>query len=299
MSIIGDVVTFGGGGMNFPSGNAVLQVTAPTGSTVSITNGTVTKTTSDGHAISDRGTASDYYFSIAPADFGTFTVTGTRSGETGTASVTVSSNLIYSTSVWYHVPILEYQEVEYLESNETPYINTGITYVDGADVDFQYTKTYSGTAAKSVFGSRPSSGSVGIFSMTQYNGNMVADPYALAIEPVNTNRHRIQSGAYIGWQLYYDGVAKIETPTTLSTSGRPIGLFGEMKASSVTATPSVDLRSACKIFSAKLYQGDTLVSEMYPCLRLSDSTPGMYDKVNSVFRVNSNSSGAFTYGGAV
>lgn len=50
-----------------------------------------------------------------------------------------------------------------------------------------------------------------------------------------------------------------------------------------------------KIYSFRIYEGNTLVKDFVPCYRKSDNAIGFYDLINQVFLVN-NGSGTFTKG---
>lgn len=55
--------------------------------------------------------------------------------------------------------------------------------------------------------------------------------------------------------------------------------------------------SGCqRIYYAQFYESGELVRDLYPCYRISDSEPGMYDIVNDVFYTNAGS-GSFVVGG--
>lgn len=55
---------------------------------------------------------------------------------------------------------------------------------------------------------------------------------------------------------------------------------------------------AGKIYSLKLYKGNTLIRDFAPCYRKSDSVAGLFDKVNGVFYTNAGS-GSFAKGAEV
>lgn len=98
----------GAGGGGISSNVAVLQVTAPNGSIVTITNGSFSKTqdASKSHISDSDSTQSVYIFSIAPANFGAFTVTALHSGYSGTGTVTISSVKVYSVTIAYDFYLL-------------------------------------------------------------------------------------------------------------------------------------------------------------------------------------------------
>ena len=97
----GFIIGAGGEGLSVHA--AVLHVTAPVGSTVSIAKGGVTVKSlgpERGHA-KVRGVNADYYFSIAPANYGEWTVTAALGGESASEVVTISANQQVDVAIWY------------------------------------------------------------------------------------------------------------------------------------------------------------------------------------------------------
>ncbi len=132
----------GAGGENISVYAAVLHVSAPFGSTVSIAKGGVTvKSLGPGRAHTNTdGESADYYFSIAPANYGAWTVTATRGEDSTSAAVTVDSNRQYDVVLVYKVYAMKNGQIlvnEYLTPNIIAK-TTGDGYV-------QYQHTGSGT----------------------------------------------------------------------------------------------------------------------------------------------------------
>ena len=80
----------GGGGLSDTS--AILRVSAPTGSTVTLTRGGITKT-STGHPNAADASQNDYYFVIPQSAFSStaWTVTATYAGKTDTQTVVINA----------------------------------------------------------------------------------------------------------------------------------------------------------------------------------------------------------------
>ena len=80
----------GGGGLSDTS--AILRVSAPTGSTVTLTRGGITKT-STGHPNAADASQNDYYFVIPQTAFSStsWTVTATYAGKTDTQTVVIEA----------------------------------------------------------------------------------------------------------------------------------------------------------------------------------------------------------------
>lgn len=93
----------GGGGSKPSTTDAVLRVTAPSGSNVTIKKGSGASITPNFYL---AGTGTDEYFFIVKAsDFGTYNVTGTLSGKTATSSIDVNSAKEFSIELHYTIYI--------------------------------------------------------------------------------------------------------------------------------------------------------------------------------------------------
>ena len=99
----------GAGGEGLPVHAAVLHVTAPSGSTVSIAKGGVTvKTLDPGKAHSKLdGMKADYYFPIFPANYGEWTVTAVSDTKSADKAVTISANQQYDVELVYELALYE------------------------------------------------------------------------------------------------------------------------------------------------------------------------------------------------
>lgn len=294
-----------GGGGSFTATDAILRVQAPSGSTVTITKGSTTK--SDfGHPNVARPTIYDYYFIIHQSQFDSvnpWTVTATRGTDSNTTTIIINASDEYDLSFSYHVPINTYQEVEYLESTGTQYILAGLTSsnIDGYDCGFQFTEQYSGSSLYCVCGSRYQVSSHKEFiSIAHWEGNIYFDPISDGSIPMDTNRHTAQVGNKFNWKAFVDGNEVGSTVGGLPTGTYNVDNFALFASRSKVSASSTrtEANSKVRIYHLTLYLGNTVQREFYPCYRLSDSVAGMYDKANNVFYTN-NGSGVFTVGSDV
>lgn len=96
------IIRRGGGGL--PVNGAVIHVVAPTGSTVAFSKGAVvvkTLAAGKGHTNTD-GENADYYFAVLPLNYGEWTVTASKDGETdATKTITVNENKQYDVELSY------------------------------------------------------------------------------------------------------------------------------------------------------------------------------------------------------
>ena len=90
--MIGRTNCSAGGGGGLPDNAAILRVMAPTGSTVTLARGAVTKS-STGHTNADDASQNDYYFIIPQTAFSSspWTVTATYGAKTDTQTVVIEA----------------------------------------------------------------------------------------------------------------------------------------------------------------------------------------------------------------
>ena len=197
-------------------------------------------------------------------------------------------------------PILpnEYQEVEYIESTGTQYIDTGYCpYKTKTEVKFQYTGS-SNVSGVYILASWTSNNRYypvaysGIVNGTTYNQFRTA----------NKNNIYTNLGAYDSEvhsviyndeenKVYFDNILKttvtdLDTPNTNS-----IYLFA------MHGSTGAENSSSCRIFSVKLMDKttNTIARNFIPCYRKSDNEIGMYDLVSNQFYTNAGT-GVFLMG---
>ena len=184
-----------------------------------------------------------------------------------------------------------YQQVEYLASSGTQWIDTGFTPNQDTRVvvDYQFTEITSAF----LFGSRTSASSnayaVNVSSsnlVTSYgtSGNTI---YATA----DTERHVIDKNKNI---FYVEGNKLTQTTSTFTAPGT-LEIFAAYNAGTEGYLPS-----KAKIYSFRIYDNETLVRNFVPCYKIADSgnVNGLYDTVNNTFYANSGT-GTFDVGSDV
>lgn len=193
----------------------------------------------------------------------------------------------------------EYQQVEYLESTGTQYINTNIQ--NNVQFDYYVKLCFTGyTTANDnsnyIFGVwgydnrrfvaiNITSGQLSIGYSTGFSsgGNITLN----TIHEISGNLH---SGSQT---LHLDGVQKI----TMTNSGNitPVKNILFLAANSVNSI--VDYSKA-KVYRFTLTYNGTAILDFIPCYRKSDSKPGMYDLVTDTFFTNAGT-GEFSVGNNV
>ena len=183
----------------------------------------------------------------------------------------------------------EYRQVEYIQSNGTQYIDTGVypSEKDKNEIEIEFTiihTTYNNNYPV-IFGTRA--------------GNHTVDQM-LIMRETDRSFFRVECGSYhdgartipytsgekyiVKWSNNYvqfnNNIYKIDC-STKTTSTYPLALFtlndgGNYKTfNSHTGTK--------KIYYAKIKMNNTLVRDFVPVYRKSDNVAGLYDTVNNVF----------------
>lgn len=190
----------------------------------------------------------------------------------------------------------EYQQVEYIESTGTQYIDTLIKANQDTKVEaeLQFTNT---TEMFDVFGSRTSA--------TENNFEVIQPGGAIGIDFENYQNNRLLikcnaeellkkyvyviSNKELAIGLYKQDVIvynEFETPESIyifDVSGNPNG-FGKAYA---------------RLYYFKMWNNNSLVRDFVPCYRKVDGKPGLYDLVNDVFYTNQGTGDDFIVGASV
>ena len=193
-----------------------------------------------------------------------------------------------------HIPSqylpIEYQEVEYLESHGTEYIDTGAYLTANFKIKYKVNVT--------------SLNQIGIIWGSYVSGNR----YDTQVRNTAPNVWEVQRGSSSTYVDDFDINTDFEITETqskfiangvessvsgsFSQNNEKVGLFSNL-AGSLYPYPSI-----CKIYYFKLYDNNTLVRNFIPCYRKSDNVAGLYDLVNNKFYTNSGT-GTFSVGKAV
>lgn len=279
---------YGGKWVQFSSEfNATINITYPAGSTCTVTDGTTTLT-----APNTSGT----WACVVP-NAGTWTVSITNNAGTKSKDVAITSNGQTANCI-LGAPS-DYQEVIYLQSTGTQYIDTKLT---GKTYRFRVT-------AKASF--------------DDVGGTLYGDldqPYMLMMTHSSGNMHATvtYNGAAVGDKLDAGTIYNLDKECsadgilTVKNNGETIATYDASRNGfdkNRTYSPfifsrnygnSADSKIKAKLYWFTIYDIDntTLLREFVPCYRKSDSVAGLYDLVNDVFYTNSGS-GTFVVGGDV
>lgn len=180
-----------------------------------------------------------------------------------------------------------YERIEYIESNGSSYIDTGIYGSDSLDIEILIHYTYK----NSVFfiASRKSAKEltytfVGDASLShiRFDYNNTLNVLGYYIDKISIRKSGL--GVYINnvWKMSVDK-GKFTTPSTLL-------LFGILQNGAVNSSPA-----GGKVYFLKMKENGVLVRDFVPAKRKSDGVIGMYDLIGRKFYTSPNGV-AFTRG---
>lgn len=287
----------GGSGGSFAGANdAVLRVTVPTGSTVTISRGGVTKQATGWQPASDASKIS-FLFAVFAAELSNSPWTVSASDGTGAATTTVviNSNKFFELSMSYRIPTA-YQEVAYLESNGSQHVNSGLPAsttgrcrVVGRILEStNYTVLVGACESTSAIDNQKSLAyrpADGLFYLDN-NGYMNAPAIA-----ANTDFTLDFTVSNSGLSVTVNGTTQSISGTVGAITGNNLWLF----ANNYYGTHLGGVKA--RIREAQFYnRSGTLVGSFIPCYRRSDNAAGFWDTVRNQFVAGT---GTFALGPAV
>ena len=182
-----------------------------------------------------------------------------------------------------------YQEVEYIQSSWTQYINTG--YLPSSnpkiEIDLEFINWASNTWIP-LYWRRWATNStyfclyVNSSSLYMTPNYAWFDPWTSSWVTISKNtKYNIVNNA---WQFYLNWTLKTSASTTntLADSTYPIFLF-DNNINGARQWRNTQM----KLYSCKMYNDNTLVRDFVPCYRKSDNVIWLYDRVNNSFYTNS------------
>lgn len=180
----------------------------------------------------------------------------------------------------------EYQEVAWIASSGTQYIDSGIVGKPSVEVnaDFEYT-ALPNNANVGLLGSRNSG--TRFYLISVYNGK-----FHLGISGDKTSTVTALTDTRYKYSMSYDGndfYAVVNDDTILSGTQRNATTPYNLYIFACNNTGSVARQCSAKLYSMTIkIDGDT-VRNLVPCYRKSDSVAGLYDLVEGEFLTNAGS----------
>lgn len=192
---------------------------------------------------------------------------------------------------------IEYVPVEYIESNGTQYIDTGLTtsYNNKALVGIQITEKLDSDTFHQIFGNyKAGTGGQGDFGV-YISKNDKCWWYSLNAGQKQSN-NKVYAQLNKMYNIEFSKDAFILNGSVLSDNivkneySSSVLSFYLFWAGNVTTTGEVDRAMHGRMYYAKIYDGDELVRDYIPCYKKGESsTVGMFDKVTNKFYGNSGS----------
>lgn len=172
----------------------------------------------------------------------------------------------------------EYQEVEYIESTGTQYIDTGFIPNQDTKVYAKIKTTTLPSGNKTIFGSRTSA------SQNHYGATIATNWYTgYGSQNKNTNWIATVDTEYIIKKEKEKFILNDnETTQNITEFTCP----GNMYIFAMNQLDSVIAYSPIKLYYLKIYDNDTLIRHFIPCYRKSDDEIGLYDLVEKTFYSN-------------
>lgn len=186
----------------------------------------------------------------------------------------------------------DYQEVEYLESTGTQYIDTGVKGKTGLKASGAIMLTASQTCI-----------ALGCYSpqrcyMLSFNSNVPRYGYvdwytAIAAVTVNEKYNFEVSFEKSAQYLKLNGTTVISSANATTFTNNY-----NMFAFAYSDSGSAGDFAKCRFYSLNLYDNGTLIREFVPCYRKSNNVAGFYDLLNDAFYTNQGT-GSFVVGADV
>lgn len=186
----------------------------------------------------------------------------------------------------------EYQEVEYLESTGTQYIDTGVLPTTYTQIEITYSNFSS--ANSKLFGRRRAENVYNFFVYSTSNGKYgvaYGSQYSETSVSVDSNKHTLRYNVIENSLscFYLDNILlKQYAVETIGGGLYPIVFFA------FNRNGTIDY-SNYKAYSFKITESGVDIHNYVPCYRKSDNEPGMYDLVSGQFFTNQGS-GEFIVG---
>ena len=190
----------------------------------------------------------------------------------------ISNIKLLGNSVQGRVP-QEYEEVEYIQSTGTQYIDTGIVGNEntGFDITFSTSNSLGTTDFGAIFGARKKS-SENEIQLTTFHAESSGFSGTFRFGNSSYNAG-LTSGSKINFKLINKTITRhdgsLETLTGSFTTPSTITIFALNQNGSITQYGSV------KLYSFKIYDGNNLIRDYIPVYRKSDNVIGFWPLQNN------------------
>ena len=196
---------------------------------------------------------------------------GTSATLTGTANAPMKIKL-NPTQLEQSILPADYQQVEYIESSGTQYIDTGYVYNADDEIEIEFMQLVTPGDLR-LFGAYQSGSQ--ICQLGFYNGKLrgnISESNAVTYSTSTKYKCQLKAGKW-----YYNDSGFGSTYNTTMT--RNAYLFCANHGSAFGFTTA-------RVYSLKITRNNQLIKEFVPCYKVSNNTIGMYDLVNEIFYTN-------------
>ena len=186
---------------------------------------------------------------------------------------------------------IEYQEVEYIESTGTQYIDMKYAYKINDEININFMKTKNTGAIQGVFGNGnlPSYTGVSLYNLANGTlsitiGGTLGGEYCNYPTPILYNKqYKVKIS---GKEMYLDDILVATVPNDLKDGTQEdFSLFRRWGTNTFYG----------RIYNFDIKRNNEYIFNLIPCYRKSDNVIGMYDLVSGVFYTNQGT-GGFTKG---
>ena len=292
-------VNVGGGGRGAAEAFAYIHVTYTAGAVCTATNGSVTLTAPN--------TSGGVMFAIQePSSLPeTWTIALTNGVLNRSTQVSITAQYQFDdiTLLLSRLPA-GYQEVEYLESSGTQYIDTGFAFSSSganrltAEFDIVYMTLPNSHNPSLVGGLTNGTEPHYAFPLFRPSGDTAVYAYSASAAYISNFAIGAKYSAVINdanHKIYHDDVelATID----FSTASNPTQTFCLFAARVVGGSETAGYLANARIYSFIVKNNSTneILKNLVPCYRISDSVAGMIDLVSNTFLTNSGT-GTFVVG---
>ena len=167
----------------------------------------------------------------------------------------------------------EYLAVQYLESTGTQCIDTGYVPTTSTNVLMKKGQN-TGGVYNFLFGCGNGRDQLSV-------GAQYVNYFSIVNQTIANNQQNnactleMKNGI-----VYVDGTSVLDLSSSTGSASLTLSLFCR------NASSGYERFTSMKVYAFKMWEGNVLIRDMIPCIRISDSEPGMYDLVGRQFYVN-------------
>ena len=180
----------------------------------------------------------------------------------------------------------EYQQVEYIESSGTQYIDTGIKGNNQYRIDSTF-KTKTISISQAVYGTFEGNESTSLYLYCSSGKQFQVGYGTFQNLDVSWQDNTLYETSLRNGKIIINGTENTISTASSFTTNNNLIIF-KVNGSSGSGM-------SIQLYDFKMYDNNVLVRNFIPCYRISDNVIGLYDIVNNVFYTNQGS-GTFTKG---